>query len=287
MIADYVKPFRYTIPWKSSSVHYGDHRGTQRGLGDDYRGNVSLIDFPDARRMDLRESIRDPYEMIQVKTFKQDNTTPIYAICDVSSSMQFKGNKSKLEVATEIASSIAYSAYEMSDVFSFIAYSDHVIEELTLPLSHQVFNSLETISELKQYSTELTGSKGIVDLPYYLGTKRSLVFWISDFHLPIETIEKTLNAMSAHQIVPVVMWDEQEYQKLPKFGFGNLIDPETGLSSRYFFRQSLREQFIEAFEKRRETLNALFLKLDYPALYINGEYHPDAFTHYFEENMSL
>ena len=286
MVADYVKPFHYTIPWKSSSVHYGDHKGTQRGLGDDYRGNVSLIDYPDAKRMDVRASMRDPYENIQVKTFKQDNTTPIYAVCDASSSMQFKGKKSKLAIATEIASSVAYSAYEMSDIFSFVAYHDHVIEELTLPLSHQVFNSLEVISELQQYSTKLTGSEGITDLPFYLGTKRSLVFWISDFHMPIATIEKTLNAMSAHQVVPVVLWDEQEYQKLPKFGFGNLIDPETSLSSRFFFRQSLREQFIEAFEKRREALNALFLKFDYPALFVNGEYKPESFTDYFEENMS-
>lgn len=92
--------------------------------------------------------------------------------------------------------------------------------------------------------------------------------------------------MSAHQIVPVVMWDEQEYLKLPKFGFGNLIDPETGLSTRYFFRKSLREEFIQAFEKRREALNALFLKFDYPALYVNSEYKPESFTNYFEENMS-
>jgi len=255
MVADYVKPFHYTIPWKSSSVHYGDHKGTQRGLGDDYRGNVPLVDYPDARRMDVRQSMRDPYENIQVKTFKQDNTTPIYAVCDTSSSMQFKGDKSKLAIATEIASSIAYSAYEMSDVFSFIAYNDQVIEELTLPLSHQVFNNLEIISELEAHSTKRTGSAGITDLPFYLSTKRSLVFWISDFHMPLETIEKTLNAMSAHQIVPVVMWDEQEYLKLPKFGFGNLIDPETGLSTRYFFRKSLREQFIAAFEEFGATCN--------------------------------
>ncbi len=51
MIADYVKPFHYTIPWKSTSVHYGGHKGTQRGLGDDYRGNVSLIDYPDAKKL--------------------------------------------------------------------------------------------------------------------------------------------------------------------------------------------------------------------------------------------
>ena len=71
MIPSYAKLFSYQIPWKSSSLHFGGHRGTQRGLGFEYRGNVPLIDYPDARRMDLRQTLQDPYEQIQVKIFKK------------------------------------------------------------------------------------------------------------------------------------------------------------------------------------------------------------------------
>jgi uncharacterized protein (DUF58 family) len=286
MIPEYVKAFTYSIPWKSSSVHFGDHRGTQRGLGNDYRGNVSLVDYPDARRMDLRESMRDPYEQIQIKTFNQNNTTPIYALCDVSSSMQFSGKQRKLDIAKEIAASVAYSAYEMGDVFSFIAYNDHVIEDLTLPLSHQLHHSLEVISQLADYETKLTDSQGVKDVPFYLSPKRSLVFWISDFHMPLEAIERTLNGMATHQVVPIILWDEKEYKQLPSFGFGNMIDPETGASRTYFFRKNLREQFIKAFEDRREALAKLFNKFDYTPLYLD-QYTPEAITHYFEEYMNL
>lgn len=283
MIANYVKPFAYSTPWKSSSVHFGDHRGTQRGLGDDYRGNVSLVDYPDARRMDLRQTLRDPYEQIQVKTFNQNNTTPLFAICDVSSSMQFGSKQRKLELAMHIAASIAYSAHGMGDLFSLIAYNNHVIEDLTLPLSHHLFNSLEVIDQLSDYQSKLAGSEGVADVPVYLSQHRSLVFWISDFHMPLELIEKTLNAMSAHQVVPIVLWDDREHKNLPQFGFGNLIDPETGLARTLFFRKSLRDQFIEAFNTRREALDRLFLKFDYPPLYLQGEFNPEALTNYFEQ----
>lgn len=287
MTQAHMKPFFYTLLWKSSSVHFGDHRGTQRGLGDDYRGNVSLIDYPDARRMDLRQTLRDPYQQVQVRTFNQNNTTPIFAVCDLSSSMQFGTKKRKLDKAMEIACSIAFSAFNAGDVFSFIAYGDHVIDEFSVPLSHQVSQSIETISGLSTFKKRQIGPQGILDVPHFLSQRRSLVFWISDFHMSLELIEQSLNAMSAHQVVPIVLWEEQEYKALPRFGFGNMIDPESGVNRTVFFRDTLRQKFIDAFEKRRGMLESLFLKFDYPALFIEGEYSPEIISNYFEQYMSL
>jgi uncharacterized protein (DUF58 family) len=290
MIPSYAKPFTYQIPWKSSSLHFGEHRGTQRGLGFEYRGNVPLIDYPDARRMDLRQTLRDPYEQIQVKLFNQDNTTPIFAVCDLSSSMQFKGQgKSavrKLDQAKEIAASIAYSASETGDVFSFVAYNQQVIENLTLPLSHHLHQSFEVIEQLSTYNKMRVGSEGVLEVPQYLSQNRALVFWISDFHMPISLIEQALNALSVHQVVPVVLWDEQEYKKLPKFGFGNMIDPETGLSRTMFFRDAVRVQFEEAFAARKQALEVVFSRFDSQAIYLSGQFDAEDMSHYFEQFMS-
>ncbi|ADI30597.1 DUF58 domain-containing protein [Methylotenera versatilis] len=286
MIPAYAKPFYYQIPWKSSSIHFGEHRGTQRGLGFEFKGNVPLIDYPDARRVDLRQTLRDPYEQVQVKLFNQDNTTPIFAVCDVSSSMQFKGQGRKLDLAKEIAASIAYSAFDKSDVFSFIAYNNHVIEDLTLSLSHHVHQSFEVIEQLGEYKKMRVGSEGILEVPEYLSQNRGLVFWISDFHMPIPMIEQALNAMSAHQVIPIVLWDDHEYKKLPKFGFGNMIDPETGLNRTIFFREAIRAQFEEVFAARKQALEALFTRFDSQAIYISGKYDPDVMSHYFEQMMA-
>lgn len=286
MIPAYAKPFYYQIPWKSSSIHFGEHRGTQRGLGFEFKGNVPLIDYPDARRVDLRQTLRDPYEQVQVKLFNQDNTTPIFAVCDLSSSMQYKGQGRKLDLAKEIAASIVYSAFDKSDVFSFIAYNNHVIEDLTLSLNHHVHLSFDVIEQLGEYKKMRVGSEGILEVPEYLSQNRGLVFWISDFHMPIPMIEQALNAMSAHQVIPIVLWDDHEYKKLPKFGFGNMIDPETGLNRTIFFREAIRAQFEEAFAERKQALETLFTRFDSQAIYISGKYDPDVMSHYFEQMMA-
>ncbi|MDP3744970.1 MAG: hypothetical protein Q8Q76_11630 [Methylotenera sp.] len=286
MIPAYAKPFTYQIPWKSSSIHSGEHRGSQRGLGFEYRGNVPLIDYPDPRRMDLRQTLRDPYEQIQVKLFNQDNTTPIFAVCDCSSSMQFKGRVRKLDLAMEVAASAAYSAFQAGDVFSFIGYNSQVLEDFTLPLSHHVHQSFELIEQLSAYKKMRVGSEGIMEVPQYLSQHRGLVFWISDFHMPMALMEQAFNAMSVHQVVPVVLWDDQEYKKLPKFGFGNMIDPETGMSRSVFFRDAVRSQFEAAFAERKQTLENLFASFDAQAIYLNDTFNPEDMSQYFEQFMS-
>lgn len=287
MTPSYARLFTYTIPWRSNNVHFGGHRGSQRGLGFEYRGNVSLVDYPDARRMDLRQSLRDPYGQVQVKLFNQDNTTPIFAVCDLSSSMQYKGRQRKLDQAMEIAASIAYSAYETGDVFSFVGYNRHVIEDMTLPLSHHVHQAFEVIEQLGDYTQMRVGSEGILEVPQYLSMNRGLVFWISDFHMPLALIEQAFNMMSMHHVIPVVLWDDKEYRRLPKFGFGNMIDPETGANRTIFFREAVRAQFEAAFAARKQALEDLFSSFESQPIYIDGPFDPEAMSHYFEQYMSL
>ncbi|MEZ0289118.1 MAG: DUF58 domain-containing protein [Methylophilus sp.] len=283
--ASYARPFEYVIGWKSDSIQLGDHTGTQRGLGSDYRGIVNLVDYPDARRMDIRQTIRDPFEQVQVRQFNQDSTTPIYAVCDLSSSMQFRGRKRKLDTAIEIATAVANSAYNAGDLFGFIGYNQQVIEDYTLPLSRNLHQSKAAIALLQDYQQLRIGVEGVTDVPNFLGQTRALVFWISDFHMPLNVIEKTLLAMSAHKVIPIVLWDDEEYKKLPKFGFGTMIDLETGLNRTLFFRSEVKAKFLDAFNARRLALEALFLRFDSPALFMQGDYRPELMTHYFEEAM--
>ena len=275
--------FIYKTPWKSSGFHFGEHRGMQRGLGFEFRNNVSLMDFPDARRINLHQTILDPYEQVQVKLFDQNNTIPVYAVCDLSSSMQFKGVSRKLDQLIEVSHSIAYSAYEAGDAFSLISYNESVIEDLSLSLSHHLQQAYSVIEKLNRYSTMQLNANGIFDVPQYLGNASGLVFWISDFHMTMVLIEQTLSAVSHHQIVPVVIWDDQEYKKLPKFGFGNMIDPESGDSRTVFFRPSIRKKFEQAFSERKTCLDSTFSNFNTRAIYLKAHYDAQELTDYFEQ----
>ncbi len=283
---NYAKPFQYVVPWKSASIQLGSHRGTQRGLGFEYRGNVNLVDYPDARRMDIRQTIVDPFEQIQVRQFNQESTTPIYVLSDLSSSMQFKGKVRKLDKAMEIATAVANAAYQAGDLFSFIGYNDEVLEDYTLPLGRDLHQSKSIIEYLQHYETMRVGTEGITEAPNFLSQDRSLIFWISDFHMPLTMIEKAMAAMSAHQVIPIALWDEHEYKSLPKLGFSTMIDPETGLNRTIFFRKELKEKFVEQFEQRKKDLDVLFLKHESPALFVDGDYNAEVFTHYFEQYMT-
>lgn len=283
MIPENVQPFFYQVPWRSASVHTGEHLGLQRGPGDEFSKHVSLVDYPDARRLDLRQTLRDPYEQIQVRVFKQEASTPLYAVCDLSSSMQFEGHGRKQDTAQAIMASIACSAHENSDLFGMVCYDHAVIPQLSMAPSHHAHQSFATIAQLQTFQNVRKDGCGITEAAGWLGQQKGLVFWISDFHLPLPLIEQGLNLMSNHQLVPMVLWDPQEYQRLPRFGFGNLEDPETGQQKTIFFRQAIRTQFVEKFEQRKQALDQLFARFDIRPLYVPGQFEAALLSDYFEQ----
>ena len=253
----------------------------------EYRGNVSLVDYPDARRIDINQTLRDPAEQIQVRIFNQKNSTPIYALCDLSGSMRFKGTQNKLSLAAEIAASIAYSAHQAGDRFSFLGFDQVVREDWIAKPSYRMQDAYALIKGLANYQPLSVGAEGLLDINRFIGPSRGLIFMISDFHMPFETIEQALNMFSNHHVVPVVLWDADEYRNLPNFGFSTIIDPETGELRTLFFRESLKRRFAESFSERKAKLKALFSKYETPACFVEDYFIPGLFSEYFHEFSAL
>jgi uncharacterized protein (DUF58 family) len=83
MSSNPIKEFSYHINWRSNSRRPGSHRSNQRGMGMDFRGHATLLSYPDPRRIDLRQTIRDPMEQIYVRIFNQKSATPVFVLCDI------------------------------------------------------------------------------------------------------------------------------------------------------------------------------------------------------------
>ena len=79
--------FDYHINWKSRGYHPGQHKSDQRGMGIEFAGHATIIDYPDPRRIDIRQTIRDPFEQVQVRIFNQRSATPIVIASDLSAKM--------------------------------------------------------------------------------------------------------------------------------------------------------------------------------------------------------
>ena len=88
------------------SNHIGSHSSSEVGGFGVFRDQAPFLRHPDARRIDIRASLRDPFEEIHVRQFEQRRSVDLYAIVDVSASMAFVGACEKLSLVREICRSI-------------------------------------------------------------------------------------------------------------------------------------------------------------------------------------
>lgn len=283
MSIDNIKQFSYHIGWRNRGRHPGRHASTQRGMGMEFIGHTSLLNYPDPRRIDLRQTIRDPMEQVYVRLFNQKSATPVFVICDLSGSMNFGAKERKIRKAADIAESIAQSATRNSDPFGFVGFDEVVREDWISTASFKSQRAIELAERLKEYHPEPVTGSGISEVWRYLPRERSLVFLISDFHMPLKELEESLANLLRHHIVPVVLWDADEYKNLPEFGITAVTDPETGVKRTLFLRKNYRDKIIASFEARRAAIYKLFMQFDMPPFYVEGEFDADALTDYFHQ----
>ena len=278
-----IKEFSYHIGWRSRGRHSGSHSSTQRGMGMEFRGHTTLLSYPDPRRIDIRQTIRDPLEQVYVRIFNQKSATPVFAIADLSGSMNFGSKQSKVALTSQIASAIAMSATHNSDPFGFVGFDEVIREDWLCTQSFRAHQALELMAELKNFEPDQVGSSGLKDANRYLPRERSLIFLISDFHMPLNELEDALSLMMQHHIVPIVLWDSSEYKNLPEFGITSVTDCETGEKRTLFLRKEMRANIIASFEARRAEIEALFMKFDMAPFFVEGDFDADALTEYFHQ----
>ncbi len=278
-----IKEFSYHIGWRNRGRHPGRHASTQRGMGMEFIGHTTLVAYPDPRRIDLRQTIRDPMEQVYVRLFNQKSATPVFAICDMSGSMNFGAKTRKIRRAADIVESIARSASRNADPFGFVGFDEVVREDWISTASFKSQRAIELMERLKEHHPQMVSGNGVADVWRYLPRERSLVFMVSDFHMPLKQLEEALANLLKHHIVPVVLWDADEYTSLPEFGITAVTDPETGIKRTLFLRKEYRDRIIAAFEARREAIYKLFMQFDMPPFFVEGEFDADTLTEYFHQ----
>ncbi len=286
MIPAKAREFNYRIGWRTRGRHPGRHASAERGVGMEFRGHAPLIAYPDPRRIDLRQTLRDPFDQVWVRIFNQRSAVPVHVVCDLSGSMGFSGRLRKLEVAAEITASAAWSAFRVNDPFGFVGFDDTVREDWLFTSSVKVHGAFELAERLAGHRPGPAGARGLCDASRFLSRERSLVLLVSDFHMPLNELEQGLSSLMRHHVVPLVLWDAAEYRNLPEFGVASVTDPETGAKRTLFLRRSYRERILQAFAERREVLLQLFMRCDMPPLFIEDGFEPDDLTEYFYQFMA-
>lgn len=270
----------YRLPWRSTQVRTGAHRSKLEGAGGFFRDFAPLLRSPDPRRIDLRVSARDPFEGLHVRRFEQKAAVTVYALVDVSASMGFRGATDKMRIAAGLCAALASSARRAGDAFGLIGCDQTIEAELMFLATRSRGSETEMLRRLRSFVPHGRGTKGLVDAAALIAGRRKLVFLISDFHLPRPELERIFGALSQHDIVPILLSDTLELERLPRWGIFALTDLETGRRRLVVMRPSLREAWLRRSRRRRAELDALAARFGRAPFELRDRIDWDRFSSY-------
>ncbi len=275
-----MQEFHYQVPWRTHNAMPGWHNSTQTGGEHEFYGHMPLMSRPEAHNIDIHASLLDPFQQYQVRTFRQRSMIHVVVIADLSASMAYPG---KIQTLADFTDKASYSAYQVGDYFSFYGCDETLRDEFYLPSRWYKGGVTDFTSDLSLFRPSGQNCLSILQLYEHLPRHKSLVFFVSDFHFPIEDIQAMFASLIKHDVIPVVLWDESEFESLPDWGLLRLYDAEAGRDRHLFMRPTLKQKIKLNFLSRREQLKQLFSQFGRQPFFIQGALETDLLTRYFYE----
>jgi uncharacterized protein (DUF58 family) len=235
----------YQSVFKGRGMAFSEVRQYQPG------DEVRTIDWNVTARMN------DPY----VKVFSEERELTVMLLVDVSASKEFGStDRSKSEMAAEIAAMVAFSAIANNDRVGLILFSDRI--ERVVPPRKGKKHVLRVVSDILAYKPRGKGTSLSVGLEYLgqIAKRKTVTFLVSDFIA--KNYETALRLVARrHDLIPVVISDPLEHE-FPALGLVDLEDPETG--QRFLLDTAdprVRGRFRQAVIKERDERARVFKKL--------------------------
>jgi hypothetical protein len=259
----------------------GHHRSVRGDSGFEFRRHAALLDAPDPRRLDLHASLRDPFGSWIVRVYSQRTAIPVVMVADLSASMAFAGTRRKLDTLADFVDSLSWSAWRTGDSFAFVGCDDAVREDMLLPPTRSRGMGGVLAGTLRALQPAGRSARALALAHRYLGRQRSLVFLVSDFHLPLAEVDAVIASLAYHDLVPVVLWDPLEFGLGAGRGLAHVFDPETGATRLLWWRPALRERWLALRRQRRDALLRIFRRHQLKPLFMEGGFDADAVTRHF------
>ena len=139
----------YRIVWRSRALRQGMHRSTQSGAGGLFRDLATLLEYRDPRRIDMRQTLRDPFGTLHVRRFEEKSQIGVTMLLDVSGSMGFHGAARKMSIAADLAEVFARGVRRAGDTFALYAADEEVREELCVPPTRSRAGEADMVAALR------------------------------------------------------------------------------------------------------------------------------------------
>ncbi len=247
----------YLPRWRARGNHAGAHRGRDAGGPGTFKDQVSFLRLPDARRLDLRASLRDPFEGIHVRRFEARVAVEVWALVDLSASMRFRGLGDRMALAGALCESLAASATRIGDGFGLIACDSGIREEFSLPATRSRATAAAAAARLGAAMPAGASAAGLRAATARIVGRPKLVFLVSDFRWPAPLLEQVFSGLAFHDLVPVLLADPAEAEALPDWGLIELEDLEGAGTRLVLMRPSLRRRWLAREAERTAALGRL------------------------------
>lgn len=220
----------------------------------------------EVRSIDWNVSARTGH--LFVKRFVEERELTAMILVDVSASTDFGSReRTKAEVAAEIAALVAFSAVANGDRVGLLLFTDRV--EKFVPPRKGRRHALRLVSEILRLRPEGRATDVGAALEHLRRglRRRTIAFVLSDFQ--DDGFERALRvAARKHDVVPIRIADRLETE-LPAAGLAWIEDPESGAVTRVDLAdRRVRARYAEAARADDERLGRLFarLQLDHVAV---------------------
>jgi uncharacterized protein (DUF58 family) len=282
-----LKEFHYRLPVRVAGIRPGSHRGTSVGAGQEFVAHTRLFDYPDPRRIDIRASIRGGHGEWLVRLHRQRVAVPVYALVDVSASMRFGHASSKLDAAAQFAEALGYSAFRHGDRVGMLAFDAGEREDLFLPARHTRGAGALMSATLRQAThrgeQRASPAAGMEKALARIAERACLVFLVSDFHWPLESLPDMIRAVPRVWLVPIVIWSSAELEPPSTNGWITARDMETGDRRSIWMTDALRERWRAGVAANRQRIIDVFAKGGVRPLFVTDTFDADALSRYFVE----
>ncbi len=208
-----------------TDVLAGEYESAFKGRGMEFEEVREYGEGDDIRHIDWNVTARTGIP--HVKVHKEERELTVMLLVDVSSSGAFgSSDKTKNEVAAEVAAVLAYTAIKSNDRVGLIIFSDNI--ERYIPPKKGRAHVWRVIREILTFRPQRRGTD-LEEALDYLGKvvhRRAVVFIISDF-LDDNFRDRLRVGAKRHDITTVSVTDPRE-MALPPMGLLELEDAETG-----------------------------------------------------------
>lgn len=209
----------------SRQVFSGQYHSVFKGRGMAFSEVREYQYGDDVRAIDWNVTAR--FNKPFIKIFEEERELTVMLLIDISGSNNFGTNTNfKLDIITEIAAVLAFSAIQNNDKVGVIFFSDKI--EKFIPPKKGSSHILRIIRELVDFKADNKGTNIAEALKYLTNAikKRCTAFLISDFMCD-NYADAMKIASNKHDLMAIRVSDRRE-SELPNVGMVQLKDAESG-----------------------------------------------------------